>query len=79
MPIYEYRCSECKEEYEVFHKGKEVEEEVICPECSSTSHTRLMSVAGVAVKNHSYSQSLHHQPTDACENGSCCGGSCNFN
>jgi putative FmdB family regulatory protein len=79
MPTYEYRCTECKKEYEVFHKGKEVEDDVVCPVCNSTSHTRLMSVTGVSMKSYSSSSSLHNDSANTCGDGGCCGGSCNLN
>lgn len=79
MPTYEYRCTECKKEYEVFHKVKEVEGDVACPVCKSTSHTRLMSVAGVSMSSYSSSPSSRHDSADSCSSGSCCGGSCNLN
>jgi putative FmdB family regulatory protein len=79
MPTYEYRCTKCKKEYEVFHKVKEVEDDVVCPVCNSTSHTRLMSVTGVSMKSYSSSPSSHHDSADTCSSGNCCGGSCNLN
>jgi putative FmdB family regulatory protein len=79
MPTFEYRCTECKKEYEVFHKVKEVESDVACPVCKSTSHTRLMSVAGVSMSSYSSSPSSRHDSVDSCSSGSCCGGSCNLN
>ena len=80
MPTYEYRCSECSKEYEVFHKVREVEEDVICPLCGSVSHTRLMSVTGLSMSGYSSSSaSSAYGSTDSCSNGSCCGGSCGVN
>ncbi|OGP75525.1 MAG: hypothetical protein A2V86_07510 [Deltaproteobacteria bacterium RBG_16_49_23] len=41
MPIYEYRCSHCKHEFEklVFNSS----EKIICPECKGKKVSRMMS------------------------------------
>ena len=40
MPIYEYRCKECGEEFEkIVRSGTEIN----CPECSSDQVRRMMS------------------------------------
>jgi len=76
MPVYDYRCTECGTLYDVYHKVREIQEDVICPSCQSHRHTKLMSVPGVAVSNSSASNS----PSCACDmGGECCGGSCSMN
>ena len=44
MPIYEYKCSKCDEEFEalVFRS----DENVACPLCKGENIKRLMSVCG---------------------------------
>ncbi|MBW2021864.1 MAG: zinc ribbon domain-containing protein [Deltaproteobacteria bacterium] len=44
MPIYEFRCMECDEEFEtlVFGSGNDIQ----CPKCSSSKLKRLMSSCG---------------------------------
>ncbi len=80
MPTYEYRCSDCSKEYEVFHKVKEVEEDVVCPKCNSTSHMRLMSLTGMAMNSYSSaSSSSNYNSSESCSGGGCCGGSCGVN
>ncbi len=71
MPIYDYRCDNCGKVYDVFHKVKEVEEDVVCPECESAKHTRLLSAPGISVRGGS--------DLPPCGDGSCCGGSCGMN
>ena len=41
MPIYEYKCSKCNNEFECLVIGSS--EEVACPECSGTEVERLLS------------------------------------
>lgn len=74
MPIYDYKCAECGSTYDVFHKVREVKEDIICPKCNSTEHVRLISAPSVSVKGSSMSE-----PMPACGDGSCCGGSCGLN
>ncbi|MFA6455916.1 MAG: zinc ribbon domain-containing protein [Bacteroidota bacterium] len=79
MPTYEYRCTECSKEYDVFHKVREVAEDIICPSCGSTAHTRMMSVTGMSMNSYSSSMSSTYSSADTCSSGNCCGGSCNVN
>jgi putative FmdB family regulatory protein len=74
MPVYDYRCAECQKTYDVYHKGKEMMEDIVCPSCGSKNHTKLMSVPSIRMGTH----------TDAagggsCESGGCCGGACGLN
>lgn len=72
MPIYDYQCNECGKTYDIFHKVREVEEDILCPECGSVKHTRLLSAPSFAMKN-----SAPEAPS--CASGGCCGGSCGMN
>jgi len=75
MPVYDYRCNQCGALYDVYHKVKEVKEDVVCPSCFSQEHTRLMSVASVGV-----GRSNTDSAPCACEmGGECCGGGCSMN
>jgi len=76
MPIYDYKCGECGKTYDVFHKVREVEEDIVCPSCSSTKHVRLISAPSVSVKG---SSSSYPEPGPSCGDGSCCGGACSMN
>lgn len=67
MPIYEYRCQECQERFEVLHLSS-VEGEVECPSCHRQNARRVMSrfaCTGVSTPSAGHSCS-----------GSCSGGSC---
>jgi len=46
MPVYEYRCLGCGEEFELFLLG--VSEEPRCPACGSTDLRKMVSVPGQA-------------------------------
>ena len=44
MPMFEYRCGECKSKFEKLVRGNE---KVTCPECGSARLQKLFSVFGV--------------------------------
>lgn len=72
MPIYDYECSDCGTVYDVFHKVREVPEDVVCPSCKSTKHTRLLSAPNFSMK-------ARNESTPPCGDASCCGGQCSLN
>jgi len=76
MPIYDYQCGECGKTYDVFHKVREVEEDIVCPSCSSRKHVRLISAPSVSVKGRGSALPDNIPP---CGDASCCGGSCSMN
>ncbi len=77
MPIYDYRCEECKTKYDVLHKVREQEEDIVCPSCGSKHAKKLMSISSVAIGGSSSEYKSYG--SDTCETGGCCGGSCNVN
>ncbi len=44
MPIYEYRCEECGEEFEKFLRSMKDEAEVACPRCQSVKVQKQVSL-----------------------------------
>ena len=76
MPIYEYQCSDCGKTFDVLHKVRETEEDIVCPTCNSTKHVRLISAPSISMKG-----STRHDPESApsSADGSCCGGACSVN
>jgi putative FmdB family regulatory protein len=77
MPIYDYKCDSCGKVYDIFHKVREVAEDVVCPSCGATEHTRLISAPSVKIagKGMSFGQS----DVPPCADGGCCSGSCGLN
>lgn len=43
MPIYEYRCRECGEQFESFRSIKASDDEVVCPRCGAKKPQRRLS------------------------------------
>jgi putative FmdB family regulatory protein len=76
MPIFDYRCEECRTLYDVLHKGKEIIEDIRCPSCGSLHYTKLISLPGIFMKGSSSAQCER----DVCGmDKSCCGGACGLN
>lgn len=74
MPIYDYRCDDCGSTYDVFHKVREVAEDIVCPSCQSTKHTRLISAPSISMNSASGAVR-----SDAPAPGCCMGGACGLN
>lgn len=44
MPIYEYRCESCEEEFEDLVRMSTPDEEIECPSCGAHRAKRLLSL-----------------------------------
>ncbi|MFA6234240.1 MAG: zinc ribbon domain-containing protein, partial [Bacteroidota bacterium] len=64
MPIFEYRCTDCEQVYDVLHKGAENPDIVQCPSCDSRSYVKKFSSFAPSVSGSTSSAS-------SCESGSC--------
>lgn len=47
MPIYEYRCADCRRRVSVFFRSLGAVTDPVCPRCGGTRLTRLMSRVAV--------------------------------
>jgi len=47
MPIYEYRCQECGEEFEKLVRSSTDADKVECPRCHQVHVKRLLSLFGL--------------------------------
>lgn len=68
MPIYEFRCSGCKEEFEDLARNEAAIKAVRCPKCDSAKVERKFSVFGVGA-----SSPAGAHPGPACSEQSCPG------
>lgn len=48
MPVYEYRCEECDERFEVFVRSSAQQAAPSCPQCGSGKVKRAISLFGVS-------------------------------
>jgi len=67
MPIYEYRCNLCEQEFEQFVQTAQTA--VACPACRSARVTRRLSVVGVLRPGGAFGA-----PGMSGGGGGCCGG-----
>lgn len=70
MPIYTYRCSACKAQFERLVRGSA---SVTCPECSGRKLERLMSLTA---KPASAGKPADLSRLGPPAGGGCCGGGC---
>jgi len=77
MPVFDYRCSDCGITYDVYHKVKEIPEDVVCPDCGSANYRKLISAASVTIGSKTNSSCSSEASCEA--DGGCCGGACNLN
>ncbi|MBN1352334.1 zinc ribbon domain-containing protein [candidate division KSB1 bacterium] len=46
MPIYEYQCNACGDDFEELLRSQAQENQIVCPSCHSQQIARRMSVFG---------------------------------
>lgn len=76
MPVYEYKCSECNNKFEVLHKSSTQANEVTCPSCNSGQIKKLFSSfsSNVSSNPHSPAECRLGQcqtPASGCSTGLC--------
>jgi putative FmdB family regulatory protein len=47
MPVYEYRCAECGEKFELFLRSATQKATLTCPKCGSSEVKKALSLFGV--------------------------------
>lgn len=47
MPVYEYRCAECGEKFDMFLRSATQKMAPICPKCGSSEVEKAISLFGV--------------------------------
>jgi putative FmdB family regulatory protein len=46
MPLYEYKCGHCGEEFDKLSKSQQADDPKTCPNCGAQDSKRLVSVFG---------------------------------
>jgi putative FmdB family regulatory protein len=72
MPIYEYRCKKCGQEFELLVSASTTD--VSCPECSSPKVTRKFSPFAVGTSSRAPSRESASGPRSSGHSCSSCGG-----
>lgn len=70
MPIYEFKCLDCNEFFEVLVTRSEEDVEMACPKCKSETFERVLSATGYMMADGGPGKGLKK------ENRQCSGGSC---
>ena len=77
MALYEYKCSDCEERFELMRSMSASDDLAECPECGGTKSRRLISsFASVTPGASAVSSSTATAPVREVGGHSCCGGSC---
>ena len=63
MPIYEYHCNNCNQDFEYLVFGKE---DTVCPSCNKKKVTRLLSACGFVSKGGSGETVRKSASTSSC-------------
>lgn len=74
MPIYEFRCLECKDLFEVLLVKTNEEEEIQCPHCQAQHFERVLSATSYAMASSSGSGAASSgisKQERTCSSGSC--------
>jgi putative FmdB family regulatory protein len=64
MPLFEYRCNECNNDYEILHPTRENTNLVECPQCHSKEYHKKFSTFSAVMSVPGYSSS-------PCAGGAC--------
>ncbi|RCK77611.1 MAG: hypothetical protein IGBAC_1920 [Ignavibacteriae bacterium] len=76
MPTFDYHCKDCNSNYEIFHKGKENLQEVICPRCGSRNSVKLFSAPMLNIGKIETSGNCDSCSDNAPSYGGCASGLC---
>jgi putative FmdB family regulatory protein len=77
MALYEYKCSDCEERFELMRPMSAADDLAECPECGGTESRRLISnFASVTPAGASALSSNAVMPMRKVGGGGCCGGGC---
>ncbi len=81
MPIFEYKCNDCNKKFEVLHKSSANLEEVVCPDCQSKNHKKLLSSFSASTSSSSFESgsSCSDGNSGVPSYGGCAGGMCGLN
>lgn len=70
MPLYEFRCLECQEVFEILVIKSDDQKEMKCPKCGAENFERVMSAAAFAMGGSGSPSNVSTQ-SRSCSGGSC--------
>jgi putative FmdB family regulatory protein len=71
MPIYEFRCLECKEIFEVIVVSGNDDEEIKCSHCGAQTFERVLSSGNIASSGSPQPGQSSGKQERTCSSGSC--------
>ncbi len=72
MPIYEFKCNQCQEFFEILLFKTDDDKTVKCPKCASSSFERVLSSTNYAMDTGGGGRTAgSSQTTRTCSSGSC--------
>jgi putative FmdB family regulatory protein len=77
MPIYEYRCKQCKFVNEFLSKMGDKGETLSCKNCGSNNLEKMLSVASISTSSFSNSDKECCEKNEGCTGMPCGTGCCN--
>lgn len=79
MALYEYKCGQCDERYDLMRSMRFADEPAECPGCGSADSRRLISNFSAVTPGASSGASnpmMDQRIASGATGGGCCGGSC---
>jgi putative FmdB family regulatory protein len=71
MPIYEFVCDHCRQNFELLATRSENQVAPVCPHCQSPEITRVLSRVNARVASSSPASSLPQVHSRSCGSGNC--------
>ncbi len=72
MPLYEFRCKQCENTFELLCRMGEDGKRLVCTKCGSRGARRLMSVFSARVKSGATTQAVAGgKSCHSCRSGNC--------
>ncbi len=81
MALYEYKCAECEERFDLMRPMSAADEAAECPECGSGESQRVISnfasiTPGASAMSSNPMMDARMAGGNVSSGGGCCGGSC---
>ena len=78
MALYEYKCAECEERFDLMRPMSAADDVAECPECGSEDSRRVISNFASITPGASFSTNpvMDARMASGAGHGGCCGGGC---
>lgn len=81
MALYEYKCPECDDRFDLMRPMSAADDPAPCPECGSEESARVMTASFVSIGSGAAASATNpmmdaRMSRGAVSGGGCCGGGC---